>query len=219
MPSGRGLGALLAAALVFGVVAALVEGPGGVGEVHEVRSALGNLSTPWLLVGFLAGTRCSTMLSGALVGLAATMAALTGFYLVNALAYDQGAGSTYADLRLVFSANRGYLEGGLVTGLLFGLLGAWWSRRRGLGVSVVVGALLVAEPLVLVALGVVGPDAVASGESGLPLFVRLVPGWGLTTDRGDVALGIYAAELVLGLVILLLAVRRSARGRRPPILS
>lgn len=219
MPSRRGLGALLAAAVVFGVVAALVEGPGGVGEVHEVRSALGNLSTPWLLVGFLAGTRCSTMLSGALVGLAATMAALTGFYLVNALAYDQGAGSTYADLRLVFSANRGYFEGGLVTGLLFGLLGAWWSRRRGLGVSVVVGALLVAEPLVLVALGVVGPDAVASGESGLPLFVRLVPGWGLTTDRGDVALGIYAAELVLGLVILLLAVRRSARGRRPPILS
>ena len=219
MPSGRGLGALLAAAVVFGVVAALVEGPGGVGEVHEVRSALGNLSTPWLLVGFLAGTRCSTMLSGALVGLAATMAALTGFYVVNALAYEQGAGSTYADLRLVFSANRGYLEGGLVTGLLFGLLGAWWSRRRGLGVSVVVGALLVAEPLVLVALGVVGPDAVASGESGLPLFVRLVPGWGLTTDRGDVALGIYAAELVLGLVILLLAVRRSARGRRPPILS
>ena len=216
MPSERGLGALLAAAVVFGVVAALVEGPGGVGEVHEVRSALGNLSTPWLLVGFLAGTRCSTMLSGALVGLAATMAALMGFYLVNALAYDQGAGSTYADLRLVFSANRGYLEGGLVTGLLFGLLGAWWSRRRGLGVSVVVGALLVA---VLVALGVVGPDAVASGESGLPLFVRLVPGWGLTTDRGDVALGIYAAELVLGLVILLLAVRRSARGRRPPILS
>ena len=219
MPSGRGLGALLAAAVEFGVDAALVEGPGGVGEVHEVRSALGNLSTPWLLVGFLAGTRCSTMLSGALVGLAATMAALTGFYLVNALAYDQGAGSTYADLRLVFSANRGYLEGGLVTGLLFGLLGAWWSRRRGLGVSVVVGALLVAEPLVLVALGVVGPDAVASGESGLPLFVRLVPGWGITTDRGDVALGIYAAELVLGLVILLLAVRRSARGRRPPILS
>ena len=42
---------------------------------------------------------------------------------------DLGQGF-FGDLRHVLSANRGYIQGGLVTGPLFGALGAWSKSRR-----------------------------------------------------------------------------------------
>ena len=61
MSSRRHVAYLLVAAFAFGVLAAWVKGPGGAGDVSEIRSAIGNLSAPWLLVAFVAGTGFSRL--------------------------------------------------------------------------------------------------------------------------------------------------------------
>jgi hypothetical protein len=191
-------------ALVFGFGAAWAKGQGGVGHVAELRSDLGNLSTPWLLVAFLAGTMTSRPRMGALLGLLATGIALLVFYLWNSALQDLGGEGFVDNLRLELTANRGYLEGGLVTGPLFGALGAWWRQTRSLRASVVAGALLMAEPLVLLVLGIAVPSYSAPG--GLPQVLRLVPGWGLGSETSSISLGVYAAEFTVGLALVLIAV-------------
>lgn len=193
---------VLLGALAFGVVAALVEGKsGGEGSLAELRNSLGNLSTPYLLIAFIAGTLCARLRTGALAGLAAISSALLGYYVVSALVVGELG---------VFSSNRGYLQGGVFAGLAFGALGAWWGQRRRLSASIVAGLLLMAEPLVLLALGAVGPDQV-----GGPTVLLLVPGWGLTLDRGTIPLAVYAAEFLVGVGVVLLAVWAARRGPRP----
>src|SRR5437870_952742 len=86
-------------AFAFGVVAAAIKGPnGGVAAVAVLRTNLGNLSAPWLLVGFVAGTITPKPLRGAALGLLATMVALVGFYLLNAVFVDLGAPSFVGNL-------------------------------------------------------------------------------------------------------------------------
>jgi uncharacterized protein DUF6518 len=206
---------VLAFAFAFGLLAACAEGEGGgEGTVPELRNALGNLSAPWLLVAVFAGIRSSRPRSGALLGLAATAAALIAYYLLSSLVWELADHGFIDDLRLVLSANRGYIEGGIVTGPLFGALGAWWRQSRKLHASIAAGALLMAEPLILMLLGAVGPDQVLPSESGLPAVVRLVPGWGLSPDRGAITIAVYVGEFVLGLGVVLLAVLRPRRFRR-----
>jgi hypothetical protein len=213
MPSRRLLVRVLAAAFLFGLVAAWAKGQGGADRLAELRSDLGNLSTPWLLVAFLAGTTCARLRAGALLGLLATAAALASFYLWNSIVQDLGANSFYGDLRLELSANRGYLEGGLLTGPLFGALGAWWRHTRTLRASVVAGVLLMAEPLVLLVLGTVVPGYAA--PEGLPQVLRLVPGWGLGSETRTISLAVYTAEFIVGLCVVLLASLRPRQSLRP----
>jgi hypothetical protein len=198
---------LVGAAFAFGLLAAAVEGH-GVGRFAELRNAIGNLSAPWLLVVFVAGIRGSRLWSGALVALLATMIALVGFYLLNAVAQDLGEEGFIGDLRLELSANRGYLQGGAISGPILGAIGAWWRRSRRLHALTIVGALLMAEPLVLLVIGALGPDGVLPAGEGIPTVVRIVPGWDLTGDRGGIAAAVYAAEFLIGLGLLLLAVLR-----------
>lgn len=205
MPSRSRLARVLVAALAFGLVAAWAKAQGGVSHLAELRSDLGNLSTPWVLVAFLAGTTCSRLRTGALIGLLATALALFSFYLWNAIVQDLGGQGFFDELHIELSANRGYLEGGVITGPLFGALGAWWQRTRTLRASVVAGALLTAEPLVLLVLGTVVPGYAA--PVGLPQVLRLVPGWGLGSETRSIALGVYAAEFVIGLCVLVVATR------------
>jgi hypothetical protein len=209
----RRLARMLLAAFAFGVLVAWMKGPGGADAVSEIRSSLGNLSTPWLLVAFVAGAGFARLRSAALAGLLATTAALIGFYLVSSLIHDLGQGF-FGDLRLELSANRGYLQGGLITGPLFGALGAWWSGRRSLHASVLAGALLMAEPLVLLLLGTFGPGGVLPAGHAIPLVVRIVPGWGLSADSSTIAIAVYASEFILGLGVFLLAVLRPPRSLR-----
>ena len=63
---------VLLTAFVFGVFAAWAKGPGAVSAVSEVRNSFGNLSTPWLLVAFVAGSGFSRLRTAALAGLVAT---------------------------------------------------------------------------------------------------------------------------------------------------
>jgi Family of unknown function (DUF6518) len=189
---------VLGVAFAFGVVAALVEGKsGGDGALWELRNSLGNLSTPYLVIAFIAGTTYARIGAGALAGLAATLSALLGYYLVSAAVVGELA---------VFSSNRGYFQGGVLAGVAFGALGAWWGQRRELSASIVAGVLLMAEPLVLLALGAVGPDA-----EGGPVLLRIVSGWGLTLERGTIPLAVHAVEFLVGLavVVAVLATRHS----------
>ena len=177
----------------------------------QLRGVLGNLSTPWLLVPFFAGVQCTRLRQGALVGLAATFCALVGFYLLSTLVENLGGHGFSGDLRVELTGNRAYFEGGIVTGPIFGALGAWWHRRPTARAAVLVGVLLIAEPLVMVVLGFARPHVLAGG---FPLIVRIIPGWGLTADSGGAAWAVYTGELILGLLVLaIVAAHRRRRWR------
>jgi hypothetical protein len=76
------------------------------------------------------------------------------------------------------------------------------------------GALLMAEPVALSLLGALGPEDVLPSSTGMPTALRLVPGWGLSPERGAIA--IYAAEFVVGLGLLASAALRARyRTARP----
>ena len=213
---GPGLLRVLAVAVAFGMLAAWVKGQDTDGRtgLAPLRSVLGNLSAAWLVLPFWAGTGRGR-LTAAVVGLAATVVALLAFYGFTGLVIDLDGKGFPADVPLWVRANRAYVQAGLCTGPLFGLLGGWWSVRRRPPWPVLLGALLMAEPLVLLGLGLLRPlvHGLARAGIGLPVAVRLLPGWGLTRDDPVQTLAVYAAEAGLGL--LLLARARRARRVRP----
>jgi hypothetical protein len=218
MSSRRRIAFVLVGAFAFGLLAAWAKGQDtdGRAAISQLRGALGNLSAPWVLVAFVAGTWSSRLWSAALLGLLATMTALIGFYLLTTLVVDLGGHGFLDDLRRELSANRAYLEGGLLTGPSFGAFGGWWRQTRSLGTTAVAGALMAGEPIVLATIGAVFSGGVLGGN--LPAVIRIFPGWGLSTDRPAISLAVYAAEFGLGLALLLLGMqRRSALSRlRPP---
>jgi hypothetical protein len=168
---------VLIAAFAFGLAAAAVKGPnGGIGIVAELRTTIGNVSAPWLLIGFVAGARTPRALGGAVFGLAATVLALVGFYVLNGVFVELGAHTFAGNVGRELVANRVYLEAGVISGPVFGALGAVSFRSRSVRTSIVAGILLSAEPIVLV-------------------LLRLIP--------YDVpSMAVYAVELVTGLAIL-----------------
>lgn len=208
------LGAVLLAAFAFGVLAAWAKGQNtdGVAQVSQLRNAFGNLSTPWLLVAFFAGMQSPRPRQGAIVGLAATFAALIGFYLLSTLVENLGGHGFIGDLRLELTGNRAYFEGGVITGPIFGALGAWWRRRPTARTSLLAGGLLIAEPLVMLALGPIHHHVLSAG-TGLPLIARIIPGWGLTADSGGGAWAVYTAELALGVVVIAIGLANRTRLR------
>jgi hypothetical protein len=212
----RRLALVALAALAFGAFAAWAKGPAtdGIHAMSQMRGALGNLSAPWVLVAFAAGAQSQRIWSAALTGLLATMIALTAFYVVTNFYIDLAGHGYFADLRLELAANRGYFEGGLVTGVLFGALGGWWQRTRTPRASILVGGLMMAEPLVLVAMGAVHSGGVLPSNTGLPLVIRMMTGWSLWADSGAVSIAVYGAESAAGLCLAVLGVRRARRDRR-----
>ena len=171
---------VLLAALVFGAVAALLKGQGS-----GVNQVLGNMSAPWLMVAFLAGTRSRSLRVGGALGLAATLMALSGFYLAFALSADLGDHGLAGDLYLTLSGyNSRYFLAGLVSGPALGAIGAWWNVRRSAPASVGIGLLLLCEPLAIALISNVG------------LLARLAGGWAESDPRP------YVGEFVLGLAVL-----------------
>jgi hypothetical protein len=138
---------LLPAAVAFGVLVAAIKG-----QDTGVRDALGNTSAPWVVLPFLAGARCSTLRSAALMGLAATLAAFFGFYLAEAAILDLGPHPWYVDLRLTLGSGRVYEYWGLVSGSLYGALGWAWASRRLVAGPIAVGLAFAAEPLIVLCL-------------------------------------------------------------------
>lgn len=177
----RRLLAVLAAALVFGTVAAVIKG-----DHDGVRDTIGNLSTPWLLVALAAGLHTRSLPRGALLGVLATVTALLGFYLVVAITADGG------HLEEVLRHNRRWLFSGLLSGPVLGAFGAWLQRRASdvpFAVTAVTGLLLILEPVVIYA-------------------APVVPGW-REVIHWHLTPAIYLAEALLGCLVLALARRRA----------
>lgn len=140
-------------AMAFGVAMSVLKG-----NDAGIRDDVGNLSAPWLLLPFFAGAAMRGRgLAGAAAGLAATCAALMAFYVANAFVLDLGPHSLVNDLRLTVGATGYWFPRGLVSGPVFGALGALW-RRRGYSTvgAVTVILLLDAEPIFWAAAGRTG---------------------------------------------------------------
>jgi hypothetical protein len=105
------------------------------------------VSAPWLLLGFLAGcTQRRSPVRAALLGLACTLAALAG-YFVMILSPVEGAHAAAREVAGVLRTNVQWILGGLVTGPLFGWFGhRWRSRRSWPGAAITAGAFAL-EPL------------------------------------------------------------------------
>lgn len=137
---------VLALALLFGMTASVLKGNGA-----GVRDGIGNLSAPWVIVPLLAGAAAPRRRLGwgALLGLFATLLALTGFYLANAFVLDLGQHSSAADIALTLNVGSLWFKAGALSGPVMGALGAWASRRGRLTVAVIGALIVLLEPLVV----------------------------------------------------------------------
>jgi hypothetical protein len=209
------LPAALVAAWVVGMVLAWLDAQNG--DYHHlltrIRGTVGGLSTPWLLIPFAVGTLSPRWRRGALLGLAATFTALTGFYLFSTIVEDLGRGSFGADLRQELSANLVYFESGVVTGPVFGALGAWWRGSRRWPASILAGALLMGEPIVMGLLTVLHDSGLVHPAVGLPAPVRLVTNYWLTSG---LQLAVLLVEFAIGALLVVLALRRRSPDQALP---
>jgi Family of unknown function (DUF6518) len=142
--SARRLAVILLAAFAFGLLSAWIKGNG-----PGVRDAIGNASAPWLLLPFLAGATAGarSVVVAALAGLAATLAALMGFYLAESFVLQLGQHPWLTDLRLTMSASVFWVGRACLSGPVFGAIGFWWQRRRSLAALGLMAAMFVLEPL------------------------------------------------------------------------
>ena len=139
----RGAVWILALAVLFGAASAWIKG-----NDAGLRDAIGNASAPWLLLPFLAGAACRSRgpAGAALAGLAATLAALAGFYFADSFVLDLGPHPWLVDLSLTMRGAVFWAERAVVTGPVFGALGFWWRRHRSLLAAGLVAAAFVLEP-------------------------------------------------------------------------
>jgi hypothetical protein len=171
---------VLLGALCFGAAMAVIKG-----QDVGARDAFGNTSAPWVLVAFLAGTRCTRLWAAALLGLAATMVAFFGFYLTEAAVLDLGRHPWWVDVKLTLGSGHVYELWGLVSGTAYGALGGLWATRRLAAAAAAVGLAFACEPLIVFALVRAG----VWGGGGLFDYTWL---W-----VGEIAVGAGAIALVL----------------------
>jgi hypothetical protein len=127
----------LVLALVFGGVDQYL----GSFSAHPWLADVSLMSAPWLALPFLAGMTQGNARRGALLGAAATFAALAG-YAAMTLSPVENAHFTLAGLRGFVISDPAVFAGALVTGPLFGWLG---QRRSTLGVLALAASALL-EP-------------------------------------------------------------------------
>jgi len=135
------------------------------------------LSAPWLVLPFAFGRSQPRARQAAALGLAVTMAALAGYFLMIMCPFEGGRSSF--DLREVgglLLSNLLNILGGVVTGPLYGLLGQRWRTQRAWMSAVLVAGALCLEP---VAVTVSGRRFV--GESTIVWIVEVASGVVLAT--------------------------------------
>jgi len=118
--------AALAVAVVVGAALGLLRGNG-----DPLRSALGNLSAPWLLIALVPAWWAGSAVRGALLGTAATVAGLLGFYAVVTVVLHGhlgGASGWSGEYRYVLAANRVWFLAALLSGPLVGAIGGVAGR-------------------------------------------------------------------------------------------
>jgi len=169
-------------AVVFGVLVAVLKG-GDAG----LRDSLGNVSAPWLLLPYFAGTGSRGLLRGAALGLSACLAALLGFYVAESVVLDLGPHPWLTDLALTLSAGRIYFTAALISGPVMGAIGGAFERRT-LVSAVVVGLTLMGEPLVVFLYQ--ASHGIDPGESGMVIGYPVL--W-----IGEVVLGFVLSAAML----------------------
>jgi hypothetical protein len=183
---------LLVAAAVFGVAVAALKGSDA-----GVRDSIGNISAPWLLLPYLAGTTVRSPIRGAVLGAAACLTALAGFYVAEAFVLDLGDHPLLTDLRLTIGAGRYYFIFGVLLGPLFGALGGATYRNRLTVTALVLAFLLVGEPLAVFAW--IRSAGVAPADTG---FVAAYP-------------ALWMGEMVLGVLVCVVLLAWSRRHGAP----
>ena len=113
---------------------------------HPWGADVASLSAPWLLLAFLAGATQRDPRRAALLGLAATFAALVGYFLLTDSPLE-GAQYSIANAHGFFISNSPVILGGIVTGPLFGWFGQQWRTRRAIAGALVAAAAFCLEPL------------------------------------------------------------------------
>lgn len=129
---------------MFGVAMSVIKG-----NDAGVRSDIGNLSAPWLLLPFLAAAvaaRGRHITNGVVIGTAASMLALAGFYVANSFVLDLGPHPWTRDLQLAVQGGQRWFALGLISGPVLGAIGDLWRRTQSRALGVAVCALLIAEP-------------------------------------------------------------------------
>ena len=177
------IGLILLGAAIFGITVAVLKG-GDAG----IRDSLGNVSAPWLLLPFCAGLTGREPLRGAALGLVASLAALAGFYVTEAIVLDLGGHPVLTNLALTLGAGRMYFAAGLLSGPVMGALGGVRVRHRRLMTAVVVGLALAGEPFAVFAW--LGSQGMSPADTGLVVSYPAL--W-----IGELAIGVALATAIL----------------------
>jgi Family of unknown function (DUF6518) len=138
--------------------------------------AVSNLSAPWLLIAFAAGLAGRHRQEAVVLGLAATFAALLGYFAMT-LSPMEGVALADVPSRIapLLAAQRLWIAGGVVMGPLFGYLGCIWRTKRAVVSAVAVAGALWLEPAIRQAAGrLEGPRAVWMLEVGAGVLVAVV---------------------------------------------
>jgi len=142
--------------------------------------AVSQMSALWLLLPFLLGSMQERVRRGALVGLLATFAALFGYFLMG---YSPFEGHPFSDAIPGLSgwarSNAPWVAGGLMSGPVFGALGARWRSRRSLVAAAIMAGVLLAEP----------PLRAVAGQLSGPAWV-----WSVEFAAGVVLLVVFARQ-------------------------
>src|SRR2546421_12716221 len=109
--------AVIAVSFAFGMVVAVLKG-----SDMGVRDAIGNISAPWPLLPYFAGTMTRGWVRGAMMGALACLIALVAFYVAEAFVLDLGRHPVLTNLALTLSAGRVYFAAGVVCGPVFGAI-------------------------------------------------------------------------------------------------
>ncbi len=179
----RRLAAIIIGAVALGSLLSLLKGAGG-----GARLQFGNLSAPWLAVGFCAGICYARVGRAASAGALATIAALSGFYAEQSPLGDFSSGSlTFLDhpaqvYDFIVTPHRVIFIGGILTGVLFGALGAAWATHRSRLTPAAVALLFVCEPFAWL-----GSGATSGSSFGHYWWM-----W-----SGEIALGVAAIMVIL----------------------
>jgi hypothetical protein len=126
---------------------------------------IGNFSTPWAVLAFLAGWSQRRTAPAMLAAVLAEVACVVGFYdlpgmlvsfckgmpLEYCLGAPQGTSPIWLELTLLQMWLRGsagqWLIAGVGAGLVYGYLGAWWGRSRSLVPAALLALPFFVEPL------------------------------------------------------------------------
>jgi hypothetical protein len=179
----RRLAAIILGAVALGALLSLLKGVGG-----GARLQFGNLSAPWLAVGFFAGVCYRRVVPSAAAGVLATVAALCGFYAEQSPLGDFSSGSlTFLGhpaqmYDFIVTPHLVVFIGGILTGVLFGALGTAWATHRSRLAPGAVALLFVCEPF-----GWLGSGATSGGSFGRYWWM-----W-----SAEIALGLAAIIVIL----------------------